>query len=136
MYKFYFHRQTWKRLRNQYLNLQREKIKQMKRSIKLEKSKTENHNTIQTTKITPTRNINFYGALMDKKDDEDDELQVRKYESQEDVLKKKPLFSYQSGIIIKIKLNEPCLELKCFKVSIHYNFLSLLIYYSLLVILE
>lgn len=96
--------------------MQREKIKQIKQSIKADRPKTENLKTSHKS-LKPTRNINFYGALTDKKEDEDEELMSKKHKTNE-ILNKKPLFSYQPGIIVKMKLNEPCVELKCFKVCI------------------
>lgn len=99
------------------MNLQREKIKQIKQSIRAERPKVENSKT-NNKNLNPTRNINFYGALADKKEYEDEEIPTKKQKTDE-ICNKKPLFSYQPGIIAKMKFNEPCVEIKCFKVCIN-----------------
>lgn len=109
-------KQTWKRLRNQYLNLQRENIKLIKESLKAGRTKKQLPNKTPPPKaIKPTRNINFYGALADKKEEPEDEEPPNKNAKVNEILSKKPLFTYEPGLIVKIKLLEACVDIKSFK---------------------
>lgn len=120
-----FSRQTWKRLRNQYLTLQREKIKKIKQMFRAENPlPPPKKPSTKKPQIKPTRNINFYGAMPadDKKHDGDEpptiELSVEpptKKQKEQEILNKKPLFTYQPGLIVQIKLAEPCVDIKDFK---------------------
>lgn len=114
---FIYSRQTWKRLRNQYLNLQRERIKFLKRHVRAEQPPKRPNKPTPTKPIKSARNINFYGALADtKKDDDDEEEPPNKKQKIPDILNKKPLFTYEPGLIVAMKLSEPCVEIRNFKV--------------------
>lgn len=105
-------KQDWKRLRNKYLNLQREKIKQVKQQLRQRHFDKKSSNKGQSKKMTP--NINFYGGNSD--DVLESESSTVVTDNQETVaLNKTPLFSFESGLIVSIKFQEPCIDIKDFK---------------------
>lgn len=115
-------KREWKRLRNKYLNLQRTRFKEIKQ--KLQAGRKQQEKKQQKKKPAPTppaktliknaspRKINFYGALpFDRKSGSDDNI--------DDPLPlnppKKPLFSFEPGLIVNIKFQEPLVDIKEFK---------------------
>lgn len=111
----------WKRLRNKYLNHQREQIKELKKQLWADrKPKTKAVAPVQQKDkkiIQNTRNINFYGAIKETKDDED----MSEVPPINKLLDKKPLFSYEPGIIVKIHFDEPCVDVKDFKMEMRQH---------------
>lgn len=117
-------KREWKRLRNKYLNLQRARFKEIKQ--KLQAGRKQQEKKQQKRKLAPTpapktpinnaspRKINFYGALpfdrksgSDENIDEPDPVPINP--------PKKPLFSFEPGLIVNIKFQEPLVDIKEFK---------------------
>lgn len=111
----------WKRLRNKYLNHQREQIKELKKQLWADR-KPKPRVTPPTQQkeqqkiIKNARNINFYGAIKETKDE--DLLEVAPIN---ELLDKKPLFSYEPGIIVKVHFDEPCVDVKDFKMEMRQH---------------
>uniref|UniRef100_A0A336LYV2 La-related protein 7 n=1 Tax=Culicoides sonorensis TaxID=179676 RepID=A0A336LYV2_CULSO len=114
-------KREWKRLRNKYLNLQRERFKEIKQKLqagrkqqekKQEKKKPAPTPSKATIKTSSPRKINFYGALpFDKKSGSDENTDDQEVPSR----LKKPLFSFEPGLIVNIKFQEPLVDVKEFK---------------------
>lgn len=136
----------WKRLRNKYLTMQREKFAEAKKILKTQNrlAHKEKQSTLppfvrpvtMKTKPTPstaqankricTRNINFYGAMHvrdeDEKEDEndaDEDTESNAYEGgmkrgkgKDDIPNK---FSFDTGIIVRVNFEEPCVDVADFK---------------------
>lgn len=116
-------KREWKRLRNKYLNLQRTRFKEIKQKLQAgrkqqEKKQQKKKPPAPTPAKTPIktaspRKINFYGALpFDRKSGSDDNI--------DDPVppinpRKKPLFSFEPGLIVNIKFQEPLVDIKDFK---------------------
>uniref|UniRef100_A0A1B0FQW8 La-related protein 7 n=1 Tax=Glossina morsitans morsitans TaxID=37546 RepID=A0A1B0FQW8_GLOMM len=122
-------KRDWKRLRNKYLNLQRESVAELKRKAwreqqelkhQLRDTNNEDSNSQLMTQPSPHKivktpdhklqrmNMNFYGAG-------EDEAKTSSG------LSKLPLFSYEPGLIVEITLLEPCVSVKEFKAEMRQH---------------
>ncbi|CAD7093975.1 unnamed protein product [Hermetia illucens] len=128
-------KKEWKRLRNKYLNLQREKMAELKRHM------SSNRGPKVPRSAPPPRlpvhrsphNMNFYQDR-DKGGDKDADQpnpshnQTKNEEKQESALpngaqssttrrqaKEQTTLHYESGLIIAVRLLEPCVDVKGFK---------------------
>ncbi|XP_037937567.1 la-related protein 7 [Teleopsis dalmanni] len=123
-------KRDWKRLRNKYLNLQREKVSEIKRKLWKEKLKTlqeSNDATSNSNTSAPPpskkiktagrklhkMNMNFYGAGEDEAQSKNSVKETK----QNQALERQPLFSYESGLIVEILFIEPCVDIKEFKAN-------------------
>ncbi|XP_023298021.2 la-related protein 7 [Lucilia cuprina] len=135
-------KRDWKRLRNKYLNLQREKVTELKRKAWREQQElkqqkdaamVEDNNSLpagqqEQKKHSKTgnkhklqkMNMNFYGAA-----EEEPPTKVsisEKVPQQNPALERTPLFSYEPGLIVEISFLEPCVNIKEFKADMRqYN---------------
>lgn len=110
----------WKRLRNKYLNHQREQIKELKKQLWADRkpARLAQPPPLKEKKIIKNpRNINFYGAIKESKDEED----ITEVAPINMLLDKKPLFSYEPGIIVKVHFDEPCVDVKDFKMDMRQH---------------
>lgn len=109
----------WKRLRNKYLNHQREQIKELKKQLWADrKPRSAQPPPLKEKKIIKNpRNINFYGAIKESKEEED----INEVAPINVLLDKKPLFSYEPGIIVKVHFDEPCVDVKDFKMDMRQH---------------
>ncbi|XP_053694179.1 la-related protein 7 [Sabethes cyaneus] len=114
-------KKEWKRLRNKYLNLQREEAKKLKKLFgqpnkfnKPSKTRTPNQTPAHVAKtIKSSPRVNFYGALTD----EEAAAEAIKLEEQ-DQQSKQPLFSFEPGLIVNVKFRIPCANIKDFKAEL------------------
>lgn len=113
-------KKEWRRLRNKYLNLQRVEAKNLKKlfndSNKFSKphpSRTPNQAGSASKTVKSSPRVNFYGALTD----EEAAAEVTKLEEQ-DQQNKKPLFSFEPGLIVNVKFRVPCSNVKDFKTEL------------------
>uniref|UniRef100_A0A1I8PJM9 Uncharacterized protein n=1 Tax=Stomoxys calcitrans TaxID=35570 RepID=A0A1I8PJM9_STOCA len=124
-------KRDWKRLRNKYLNLQREKVAELKRKAWKEQQESKQHckdltkdescsqlpEKDQKKKSKESKhklqkmNMNFYGAAAE-------ESQVKTPTSekpQHNPLERPPLFTYEEGLIVEMSFLEPCVNIKEYK---------------------
>lgn len=101
-------KREWKRLRNKYLNLQREKIKEIKQKLQVGGRKKPETAKKVKIKTTSPRKINFYGAMQDRRSGSEDNVE-------EVPALKRPLFSFEPGLIVSLKFQAPCVDVKDFK---------------------
>lgn len=97
-------RKDWKKLRNQYLKCQRDKLK-----------KNNKPSTSATLANLPSHSINFYGALQEAKETEPAKEERLKLEKRQKFMDSRPSFSYAPGMIVKISFQSPCVDIKEFK---------------------
>lgn len=134
----------WKRLRNKYLMLQRQKYAEAKKLLQQKKHgdsrkvstlplssvrpvtmKNKKYESPPPTKKICTRNINFYGAMRDEKNTYEcsiiDENKPSSDKSNEDATKndkqfgKDLQFEFEPGLIVKVNFDEPCTDTVDFK---------------------
>lgn len=134
----------WKRLRNMYLTLQRQKYSEVKKLLQQNKhSDAKKKSTLPPSKVRPvtmkskasspppkricTRNINFYGANRDEHNANTYECSIINENKTENVDKKevepaekKPItkdlqFEFEPGLIVKVNFDEPCTDITDFK---------------------
>lgn len=135
----------WKRLRNKYLMLQREKYAEVKKLLRsqnkgnnnVKKStlpqmvrpvtmKTKQYSSPPPTKRICTRNINFYGAMGDDHnpvntyecsiiDDNRNTGNKSKAKKDEKPSAKESQFEFQPGLIVKVNFDQPCIDVSDFK---------------------
>lgn len=125
-------KKDWKRLRNKYLNLQREKVAELKRKAWREQqeikqqckdtSKDEGCSQLpdkEQKKIhkeskhkLQKMNMNFYGAA-------EEEPQVKTPINEKSLhnpaLERAPIFNYEQGLIVEMTFLEPCVNVKEYK---------------------
>ncbi|KAL5277590.1 LARP7 family protein [Megaselia abdita] len=107
-------KREWKKLRNKYLNLQREKASELKRLAWKNAQHAQEHPAEQVSKGPANFEIssmNFYGAI----DPENERKSPVKVDRKNPALEKAPLFSYEPGLIVNVKFLEPCVNIKEFK---------------------
>lgn len=134
----------WKRLRNKYLMLQRQKYTEVKKLLQQNKHgdnrkvstlplstvrpvtmKNKKYDSPPPSKKICTRNINFYGAMRDEKNTYEcsiiDENKPNASEPEEDEVKnekqfgKDLQFEFEPGLIVKVNFDEPCTDTADFK---------------------
>ncbi|KAM7350815.1 la related protein 7 [Cochliomyia hominivorax] len=128
-------KKDWKKLRNKYLNLQREKVAELKRKAWREQQELKQQKESATTEDSANvpasqqeqkknskagakhklqkMNMNFYGAA-----EEESTMKASNTEKtpqQNPALEKAPLFSYAPGLIVEVSFLEPCVNIKDFK---------------------
>ncbi|XP_065365134.1 la-related protein 7 [Calliphora vicina] len=129
-------KKDWKRLRNKYLNLQREKVTELKRKAWREQQElkqqqkeaavTEDNSLLPASQQEQKKNsktnakhklqkmnMNFYGAA-----EEEPPTKVsisEKLPQQNPALERAPLFTYEPGLIVEVTFLEPCVNIKEFK---------------------
>ncbi|XP_052866951.1 la-related protein 7 [Anopheles cruzii] len=127
-------KKEWRRLRNKYLNLQRDEAIKLKRLF----AQSEKHHQRGQSKsnasgvgsgrsgsggvksIKSSPRVNFYGAM--PVDEEhtgaegcNDEPEVTETSA---AMSKHPLFSFEPGLIVGIKFREPCVDIKDFRAEL------------------
>ncbi|XP_036344681.1 LOW QUALITY PROTEIN: la-related protein 7-like [Rhagoletis pomonella] len=119
-------KRAWKRLRNKYLNLQREKVAELKRKAWKEKqqqqaSEAGGLEALDATAPPPAKkpqanernlrkmNMNFYGAGEEEAKPQPKEMKHNP------ALERAPLFSYAEGLIVEVAFLNPCVNIKEFK---------------------
>lgn len=131
----------WKRLRNKYLTVQREKfteakklLQQQRKGAGLKKKSTlpqlvrpvtmkMKHSSPppQAAKRICTRNINFYGAMREEQSSSSYECSIvdenkTKAKCEEDKTnEKKAQFAYEPGLIVRVNFETPCVDVADFK---------------------
>lgn len=86
-------KKDWKRLRNKYLDLQRAKMKQLKQHLrKVKWNQWGDRNRMETDAVDDTKKVNPASKL-----------------------------EYSPGLIVKVELNEPCVDPKSFKAELKNN---------------
>uniref|UniRef100_A0AAG5DCZ0 La-related protein 7 n=1 Tax=Anopheles atroparvus TaxID=41427 RepID=A0AAG5DCZ0_ANOAO len=123
-------KKEWRRLRNKYLNLQREEAKKLKRLFahpekhpRRGQSKTNATNVvggIAMKSIKSSPRVNFYGAMPIGEDRSEMEEAIHQPEMAEEsvALAKQPLFSFEPGLIVSVKFREPCVDVKDFRAEL------------------
>lgn len=133
------HKRDWKRLRNKYLNLQREKIAEIKRqisrqSVRTPKSTSHHHHYYhhhhqhhrhlhRQILMKSPRSMNFY---KDTKCNQEEtktseptfQVPAAPISAPSDPSLRSPQFQCERGVILNIKLQEPCVDTKAFKTSL------------------
>lgn len=133
-------KKDWKRLRNKYLNLQREKVGELKRKVWREQQELKQQKDTFATEDTATQSstqdhknssnnakhklqkmsMNFYGAA-------EEEVPSKVNTAEKNIqpnaaLTRTPLFSYEPGLIVEVSFLEPCVNIKEFKTDMRqYN---------------
>lgn len=135
----------WKRLRNKYLTLQREKYAEAKRLLQQQQKKDGSSDAQKKISTLPplvrpviikakpyasqppakricSRNINFYGAMRDDQANEctsiDDTRLIdpkTKNNQKNDEKSKQLQFEYEPGLIVKVNFESPCVDVTDFK---------------------
>lgn len=134
----------WKRLRNKYLMLQRQKYAEVKKLLQQNKNgENRKVSTLPLSTVRPvtmknkkyaspppskkicTRNINFYGAMRDEKntyecsiidENKPNHDKTNKNEARNDKQLGKDLqFEFEPGLIVKVNFEEPCTDVTDFK---------------------
>lgn len=90
-------KQEWKKLRNRYLDLQKKKMKEFKQYLNRQKFSQKNY---------------------DKKKSQPEEKDVKDSKENEEVIEEVKKLSYIPGVIVKLKLPEPCIDVKKLKTEI------------------
>lgn len=142
----------WKRLRNKYLQLQRQKYTEVKKLLRSKKNDRK-VSTLPLTNIRPvtmkqkkiaspppakkicSRNINFYGAMRDEHNTNTYECSIideskpntdqKKNEKASDGKKvaKDVQFEFEPGLIVKVNFDAPCTDIADFKAEMkQYSF--------------
>lgn len=143
----------WKRLRNKYLQLQREKYAEVKKLLQKQNKSNNISKKVSTlpplvrpvtlkTKPPPnkricTRNINFYGAMGDDQnpavntyecsivDDNRNSGNKSKGKKEEKSPPKETQFEFQAGLIVKVNFDQPCVDVADFKAEMkQYGFVK------------
>lgn len=105
-------KKEWKKLRNKYLNLQREKASELKRlAWQNSHNPQEKTNEQKGPANFEISSMNFYGA----NDPENERKSPIKIDRKNPALEKAPLFKYEPGLIVNVKFIEPCVNIKEFK---------------------
>lgn len=101
-------KKEWKKLRNAYLNLERQKAKEIKKILRDSYNKRNNNKIQEVQKYSPANTasprINFYGSPNDREDPA--EATIEPESSLANGL------AFTPGVIVNIKFREPCLDFK------------------------
>ncbi|XP_049279953.1 la-related protein 7 [Anopheles funestus] len=127
-------KKEWRRLRNKYLNLQKQEAKNLKRLFQQTnkhhkrghpKATTSNPGSgIAIKSIKSSPRVNFYGAMpVDEEQGEMDGTNALQPEVPEEsvAIAKRPLFSFEPGLIVSIKFREPCVDVKDFRTELRQH---------------
>ena len=100
-------KKEWKTMRNAYLNLERQKAKEIKKILR-ESYNKRNNNKIQkfspAIDTTTSPRINFYGSPSDREEPVESADQLEAAPSSG--------LAFVPGVIVNIKFREPCLDFK------------------------
>ncbi|XP_035915681.1 la-related protein 7 [Anopheles stephensi] len=139
-------KKEWRRLRSKYLNLQRLEAKKLKRLFQQTANKQHHKRGGQpkaTTHANPTGaggtsgggiaiksiksspRVNFYGAMPVDEEHTEVEganpLQSDQPEESAAAIAKRPLFSFEPGLIVCVKFREPCVDVKDFRAELRQH---------------
>lgn len=131
----------WKRMRNQYLLLQRKKYAEVKALLSRNRNHDQKESTLPlsvrpvtmknkkfvsptSTKRICTRNINFYGSIVDENksssDKTEEEQTVEKKEKAKDLQ-----IEFKPGIIVKVNFDDSTVDVSDFKAEMkQYSFVK------------
>lgn len=101
-------KKEWKKMRNAYLNLERQKAKEIKKILRESYNKRNNNKTPSQAKFSPaiaSPRINFYGSPNER------EEAVQETDTQNDTNTSSGL-TFAAGVIVNIKFREQCLDFK------------------------
>lgn len=104
-------KKEWKKMRNSYLNLERQKAKEIKKILRDSYNKRNNNKVQESQKYSPATTasprINFYGSPNDREDPMETPVELHgDFGSQASGL------TFTPNVIVNIKFREPCLEFK------------------------
>ena len=101
-------KKEWKKLRNAYLNSERQKAKEIKKILRDSYNKRNNNKIQEIQKYSPANTasprINFYGSPNDREDPAEATFEPEANPSSG--------LAFISGVIVNIKFREPCLDFK------------------------
>lgn len=101
----------WKKMRNAYLNLERQKAKEIKKILRDTYNKRNNNKTQENQKFSPVNTasprINFYGSPNDREDPVDQKVQTS---CEPNDTNTSSGLTFAPGVIVNIKFREPCLD--------------------------
>lgn len=104
-------KKEWKKMRNSYLNLERQKAKEIKKILRDSYNKRNNNKVQESQKFSPATTtsprINFYGSPNDR-----EEPMESSFEPHGDAAGQASGLAFLPNIIVNIKFREPCLEFK------------------------
>lgn len=102
-------KKEWKKMRNAYLTLERQKAKEIKKILRDSYNKRHNNKIQECQKFSPANTasprINFYGSPNDREDPIEAPYQQGEVSSSSGL-------TFVPGVIVNIKFREPCLEPK------------------------
>lgn len=102
-------KKDWKKMRNAYLNLERQKAKEIKKILRESYNKRNNNKIPEGQKFSPlttaSPRINFYGSPNDREDPADAACPPREASTASGL-------AFIPGVIVNIKFREPCLDFK------------------------
>lgn len=115
-------KKEWKKMRNSYLNLERQKAKEIKKILRESYIKRNNNKIQENQKFSPANTasprINFYGSPNDREEPTEATYEPNS-ESNASGL------SFVPGVIVNIKFREPCLDFKELKKEFkQYSYVS------------
>lgn len=103
-------KKEWKKMRNAYLNLERQKAKEIKKILRDSYNKRNNNKIQEGQKFSPATTasprINFYGSPNDREAQEPVEAPLQPEATPTSGL------AFVPGVIVNIKFREPCLDFK------------------------
>ncbi|XP_053665171.1 la-related protein 7 [Anopheles marshallii] len=128
-------KKDWRRLRNKYLNLQKQEAKKLKRLFQQTNKQHKRGHPKATTSsagsgiaiksIKSSPRVNFYGAMPvdEEQGDGMDGSNALQPEAPEEsvAIAKRPLFSFEPGLIVSVKFREPCIDVKDFRAELRQH---------------
>ncbi|CRL01306.1 CLUMA_CG014372, isoform A [Clunio marinus] len=103
-------KKEWKKMRNAYLNLERQKAKEIKKILRESYNKRNNNKIQKNQKFSPANTasprINFYGSPNDREDPIAAAFEPNSEENPSTGL------TFIPGVIVNIKFREPCVDFK------------------------
>lgn len=107
-------KKEWKKMRNAYLNLERQKAKEIKKFLRNKR----NNKAQEYQKFSPA--VNFYGSPSNDRDEAVEPITI-----EQDTNLSSGLSTIPSGVIVNIKFREPCLDQKELKKEFkQYSFIN------------